>query len=476
MGQEIDRTRYSEADFQRFQRQLARETDELLAFADSGGFADERLVAGLELEAWLLDHAGYPSPINQAYLARLANPLVVPELSRFNVELNSPPLCFGDGALIRQERELVALWSEAQAVAHDLDACLGMIGIPPTIRSEDLTLDNMSALNRFVVLNEQVLRQRGGEAVHIHLAGEDALDLDQPDVMLEAATTSFQLHLQVPEALSGRYFNAALIAAAPILAVATNSPLLFGKRLWQETRIPLFEQSVELGGYAGLADARVRRVTFGQGYLDGSLLDLFRHNLEQYPVLLPMALTAEHGSFAHVRLHNGSIWRWVRPLIGFDPDGVGHVRIEQRVLPSGPTLLDMMANAAFSHGLTHALATLPEPPESRLDFQSVRTNFYAAARFGPAARLHWPGGEMQARDLVLEACLPLAESGLSNLGLGQAEIQRYLSVIRGRASSGQTGAVWLLRRHDRLGGDLERLMADYLENQRAGLPVHEWDA
>jgi len=476
MGQEIDRTRYSEADFQRFQRHLARETRDLIDFADAGGFADTRLVAGLELEAWLLDHAGYPSPINQEYLSRLANPLVVPELSRFNVELNSPPLSLAAGAILRQERELAAIWGTAQQVAHELDACLGMIGIPPTIRAEDLTLANMSALNRFVVLNEQVLSQRGGEAVHIHVAGEDALDLDQPDVMLEAATTSFQLHLQVPEAASGRYYNAALMAAAPILAVATNSPLLFGKRLWQETRIPLFEQSVELGGYTGLADANVRRVTFGQGYLEGSLLDLFQRNLEQYPVLLPMALSAEHGRFAHVRLHNGSIWRWVRPLIGFDGDGVGHVRIEQRVLPSGPTLLDMMANAAFSHGLTHALATAKRAPEECLGFESARANFYAAARSGLQSHLRWLEGEMTARDLVLQVCLPLAESGLASLGLESGEIDRYLSVISARATTGQTGAVWLLRRHDRLQGDLERLMADYLENQRTGLPVHEWDA
>ena len=196
MGQEIDRTRYSQADFQHFQHQLALETRELIDFAAAGGFTDGRLVAGLELEAWLLDHAGYPSPINQAYLARLANPLVVPELSRFNVELNSPPLPLADGALIRQERELTALWAEAQAAAHELDACLGMIGIPPTIRAEDLTLANMSALNRFVVLNEQVLRQRGGEAVHIHVAGKDALDhpgyrerygVDNPNKALLAA-------------------------------------------------------------------------------------------------------------------------------------------------------------------------------------------------------------------------------------------------------------------------------------------------
>jgi hypothetical protein len=220
----------------------------------------------------------------------------------------------------------------------------------------------------------------------------------------------------------------------------------------------------------------VRRVTFGQGYLEGSMLDLFQQNLEQYPVLLPMTLLPEQGRFAHVRLHNGSIWRWVRPLIGFDAEGVGHVRIEQRVLPSGPTLLDMMANASFAHGLTHALATSTSTPEAQLNFEAAQKNFYAAAAGGLQSRLRWLQGEAAARELVLEICLPLAADGLDRLGCGSEEIDRYLSVIRARASSGQTGSVWLLRRHERLQGDLERLMADYLENQRTGLPVHEWDA
>lgn len=476
MGQEIDRSQYTQADFQRFEQRLIEETRQLLDFGKEGGFSDPRLVMGLELEAWLLDHSGYPRPINQEYLARLANPLVVPELSRFNVELNSPPCLLESGALAAQARELAILWGEAQGVAHGMDATLAIIGTLPTLRAGDLTLANMSALNRFTVLNEQVLRQRDGQPVHIQIDGRDQLRLDQSDVMLEAATTSLQLHLQVPETSSGRYYNAALIACAPLLAAATNSPLLFGRRLWQETRIPLFEQSVELGGYGGLKETGVRRVTYGQGYLKGSLLDLFQENQRLYPVLLPMDLSPGKGRFAHVCLHNGSIWRWVRPLIGFDAQGAAHVRIEQRVLPSGPTLLDMMANMAFSHGLTHALATLPEAPESRLSFEMARANFYAAARDGLQAKLVWlDGASHLARDLILSVFLPQAEQGLQELGLKGDEIETNLGVIRARALRGQTGAEWQLRHYDRLNGDLERLMADYLENQRAGVPVHEWE-
>ncbi len=365
MGQEINRTRFSEADFQQFAARLTDETAALRSFAKAGGFTDARYVAGFELEAWLLDHAGRPSPVNDAYLRALNDPLVVPELSRFNVELNAPPVEMGAGVLAAMEESLLTTWDTCQQVAHGMDTVLAMIGILPTIRDEDLCLANMSAMNRFDVLNAQVLQQRDGAPIRIDIEGTDQLHLSRPDVMLEAATTSFQLHLQVPFAQAGRYYNASLISCAPLLAAAVNSPLLFGQRLWQETRVPLFEQSVEFGGYNGLAEPTVRRVTFGRDYVASSPLELFEENLEHYPVLLPMPQTEPPTRFPHLRLHNGAIWRWVRPLIGFDAAGQAHVRLEQRVLPSGPTVLDMVANAALYFGLVHALARQPHAVEVR---------------------------------------------------------------------------------------------------------------
>ena len=198
MGQEINRTRFSEADFQQFAGKLAEETAALRSFAKAGGFTDARYVAGFELEAWLLDHAGRPNPVNEAYLRTLNDPLVVPELSRFNVELNAPPVEMGAGVLAAMEESLLTTWDKCQQVAHGMDTVLAMIGILPTIRNEDLCLANMSAMNRFDVLNAQVLQQRGGAPIRIDIEGADQLHLSRPDVMLEAATTSFQLHLQVP--------------------------------------------------------------------------------------------------------------------------------------------------------------------------------------------------------------------------------------------------------------------------------------
>jgi hypothetical protein len=474
MGQEIGRTTFDAIDFDRFAERLREETHHLLDWARAGGFRDERYVAGFELEAWLLDHAGMPYPINEAFLTVLADTMVVPELSRFNIEVNGTPQVLRPGALQAMEAELDATWRRAQAVAHGMDAQLAIIGIPPTLREADLTLATMSAMNRYVALNEQVIRQRAGQPLRIHIEGEEALDLGRSDVMLEAATTSFQLHLQVPERESARYYNASLLTCGPLLALATNSPLLFGRRLWQETRIPLFEQSVDLGGYGGLGDLSARRVSLGRGYVHRTLIELFRENLELFPVLLPMSLDEPAERFPHVRLHNGSIWRWVRPLIGFDAQGEAHVRIEQRVLPSGPTLPDMMANAAFYFGLAHALARRQEPPEQIVGFDAVRRNFYQAARYGLQARLTWLDGCVHpARRLLLEL-LPQARAGLADLGLGTEEAERYFGLLEARIETGQTGADWLVSHWRRCHGDDIQLMADYLENQRSGAPVHEW--
>ncbi len=476
MGQEINRTRFSEADLEQFSSRLAGETAALRSFAQAGGFKDVRYVAGFELEAWLLDHAGLPNPVNEAYLRALSDPLVVPELSRFNVELNAPPVEVGAGVLAAMEASLLATWDRCQQVAHGMDAVLAMIGILPTIREQDMCLANMSAMKRFEVLNAQVLQQRGGAPICIDIEGTDQLHLSRPDVMLEAATTSFQLHLQVPFDLAGSYYNASLVSCAPLLAAAVNSPLLFGRRLWQETRVPLFEQSVELGGYNGLAEPSVRRVTFGRDYVAHSPLELFEENLEHYPVLLPMPQAEASSRFPHLRLHNGAIWRWVRPLIGFDAAGQGHVRLEQRVLPSGPTVLDMVANAALYFGLVHALARQPHAVESDLPFSAARANFYAAARHGLRAELTWlDGRRYPVRDWILEVGLPLARHGLHDFGLPDTEIEHYLGIVEARVRSGQTGAAWQLSRLAREGGDLHRMMDAYLDNQRAGAPVHEWE-
>jgi hypothetical protein len=473
MGQEINQTAFDEATFREYERGLAQEMQLLDSLLRSGRFSAQGEIGGYELESWLLDHNYFPAPINQVFLARLDNPLVVPELSRFNIELNGIPLALRGSVLSDFAREIGGNWRQCQETAHELDSVLMMIGILPTIRQKDLCLANMSELRRYRALNEQVLTRRAGQPIRIRIDGRERLRLDHPDVMLEAATTSFQIHLQAAQQDAVRYFNASLIAAAPLLAAAVNSPLLFNADLWDETRIPLFEQSVEFGD---AADQDRRRVSFGHAYARESLAECFADNLARHEVLLPILMDEPPQRFAHLRLHNGTIWRWVRPLIGFDPDGTPHLRIEQRVLPAGPTIADMLANTALYFGLARFLASLSLPPEADFDFDKARSNFYAAAQYGLKAKLAWlDGSEVDARSLLLEEILPMARHGLKTLDVDAEDIEHYLGILRARIRSGQTGAAWQRAYRERHGTDNLHLVAAYLERQRSGAPVHEWE-
>ena len=463
MGEEIEARGFSREDKARFAERLGQET-RLLREA----FAGDRLshtdpMLGFEIETWILDHNHFPAPINQQVLEALDDPMVVPELSRFNVELNCEPLALSGDVLSRALADLAKLWARCNETAHRLDANLVMIGTLPTIRDEDMSLANISPLNRYYALNREVLRQRRGRPLRVDIAGRDHLVSEHCDVMLEAATTSFQIHLKAPAQDSRAYYNASIAASGPVLAVAGNSPLLFGRALWEETRIPLFEQAVVLPGPP--------RVSMGSGYATHSLFEIFEENHRVYEPLLPMAFDAPAGEFRHLRLHNGVIWRWNRPLVGFDADGSPHLRIEHRILPAGPTLADMIANAALYLGLARALAVGCRFGTGGLSFDDAVANFYAAARHGLDAQLNWPGvGAIAADRLLLERLIPLARDGLADFGVKESG---FLDVIEARVRTRQTGAVWQRRALEKR-GELFAMMAAYCEGQRSGAPVHEW--
>jgi hypothetical protein len=468
MGQEIQRIHFDSADFARFGRRLAEETELLGEWLRLGRFSEAGHVGGFELEAWLVDRHLYPAPLNEAYLERLASPLVVPELSKFNVELNGTPRPLSANALSLLEAELAGTWRQCLRVAHELASTLVLIGILPTVREADLSLANISSLNRYRALNAEILRRRGGRPLRVRIDGAERLDLRHGDVMLEAATTSFQFHVQMPASLAVRYYNASQIVAAPMVAVAANSPFLFGRQLWDETRIPLFEQAVDTG--------EARRVTFGEAYLERSAWESFTDNQRRFPVLLPIAFASPAEALCHLRLHNGTVWRWNRLLVGWDVDGQPHLRIEHRVMPAGPSIVDMVANAALYLGAVRFLAGLGRAAEEDLPFAEARANFYRAARDGLAAETVWLDGRpVSVRELLREELIPMAREGLASLGLAEADSERYLSILRGRVDSGQNGAAWQKAYAARHGRDFFRLTAAYLENQRSGLPVHEWD-
>jgi len=291
--------------------------------------------------------------------------------------------------------------------------------------------------------------------------------------MLESAATSFQLHLQMDQRGAVRAYNAAIVLSAPMVAVSANSPYLFGYDLWDETRIALFEQAVSVCTDESCSEARV---TFGHGYARNSLLECFIENRERYPVLLPETLDADPALFSHLRLHNGTIWRWNRPLVGFDRDGRPHLRIEHRVIPSGPSLIDAMANAALFFGLACELSHAPEAPEARLGFMQAKENFYAAARHGLRARVRWlNGNEVDLQSLLRDELVPLARRGLQAQAIDPDDIELYMGVIEARLRNGRNGSAWQRAYVTKHGRDMRALAAAYRERQRGGKPVHEWE-
>jgi gamma-glutamyl:cysteine ligase YbdK (ATP-grasp superfamily) len=476
MGQEIEKSRFTKEDFVEYAQSLRAETELLGQWFREDVFSPRDRMGGFELEAWLIDSKARPAPVNERFLKELDDPMVVPELARFNVELNDHPQHLWGSALSRFEASLGATWRRCAQVASRLDARLLMIGILPTVREAELIQDNMSDLRRYRALNEQVLRLRSGQPLELDIRGREHLKTTHRSVMLESATTSFQLHLKVHPRHATRAFNAAVVMSAPMVALAANSPYLFGHDLWDETRIPLFEQSVAVGGFAGASHGPLRRVSFGSGYVREAILECFVENEQHFPILLPMHFTDSLEQMSHLRLHNGTIWRWNRPLIGFDYDGMPHLRIEHRVVPGGPSVVDVIANAAFFFGLIHTLAHAGTAPEQQLPFAVARDNFYAAARYGLEAHVTWLNGRRgPVRTLILDELLPAAHRGLAALEIDAQDSAKYLGIIEGRVANGRTGAAWQRAWIDRHGPQMDAMTEAYYARQRRGSPVHEWD-
>ena len=468
MGDEIRERHFNAEDFSRFRRRLNDETALVKDLFDTSGFSRRGDIVGFELEAWIVDASGQPLAENERLLDVIGNPLVVPELASFNVELNGSPTALRGNVFSRIHDELAATWATCRVGAEALNCRLATIGILPTIRPELLNSNYMSAMVRYQALNDRVLALRDGEPLRIRITTGDGLEMTHDDVMLEAAATSFQIHLQCRPERAVQDFNAALAISAPMVALAANSPFLFGRSLWEETRIPLFEQAVSV------APRAPDRVTFGTGYAQESLFEVFAENQREHPILLPYVRADEPPhKFAHVRFQNGTLWRWNRPLLGFDYDGQPHLRIEHRVVPAGPTLRDCVANAAACIGMVRGLVERFDAPP--VDFATAKSNFYAAAKHGLDARLTWvEGQERSARELLLEELLPLADAALRDLEIPNEDIARYIGTAEARVAADQTGARWQRRWVAKNGPDWPGLTLAYLDAQESGEPVHTW--
>lgn len=475
MGQEITLTQFDDGDFRCFHDKLIQETALLKRMLEQKTCSKHPPVAGFEIEAWLVDNMMRPAPINRHFLATLANPLASPELAKFNVEFNNHPLALEGGALSTMHRDLQATLDNAQHHAEDMASHIVMIGILPTLTQGDLCLANMSDTNRYRALNQQILQSRG-QPIHIDIKGAEHLKFDHHDVMLEAATTSFQIHIQLPVDIAHHFYNASIIASAPVVALAANAPYFLGKELWHESRVPLFEQAIESGGYLGLAHGPLKRVSFGSGFARESIIECFEENLDRFPVLLPVSQASDPAEFAHLRLHNGTIWRWNRPLIGFDDDGTPHIRVEHRSPAAGPTIVDAVANAAFYYGLAWDICTDIINEGLPFSFAQAKDNFYQCARFGLDSKILWAAEvKHHLADLIIDELLPRAANGLEALGVCSADSRWYLDIIRQRIARNQNGSQWqrlFIQDHHH---QFTAMTKHYLSNQQRGNPVGEWE-
>jgi len=477
MGNEIPSDHFSLEDYQLFNEQLQQETNIIEHWFSQNRFAGAQQTFGYELEAWLIDKNSQPSPVNEQFLKMLNHPLVVSELASFNVELNSFPQHLSGSVFSDMQHNLDQIFGLCRRQAQLLDSDILTIGILPTVKETDLSLQYMSNSQRYRALNEQVLRLRQGRPLQINIKGQEHLRMEHDDVMLEAAATSFQLHLQVPLDKAQRYYNAAVILSGSMVAATGNAPFLFGKNLWEETRIPLFEQAVAVGGCGQRADVEgdLKRVFFGTGYIENSPMECFQENLEHFPPILPVLFQDQPEKLTHLRLHNGTIWRWNRPLVGFDEQGEPHLRIEHRVISAGPSVADIVANAVLFVGAINSLIDQKQPPECDLLFNHARRNFYQAARYGLTADLHWLGNkQINARTHILQQLMPMARSGLERLEIDDRDINHYLDIIEQRIQSGQTGTNWQQRYAAKHHYDMQALTAAYAKLQQQGEPVHVW--
>lgn len=444
---------------------------------------------GAEQELFLVDSDWRPAPLALEVLDRLDDPAFTTELARFNLEFNLDPMLLTARCFSELEQELHDRVRQARDAANQLGADVVLTGILPTLTKSDLSIDNLTPRPRYHALNDAMNRMRGG-AWRLRITGTDDLNVEHDSVMLEACNTSAQIHLQVSAEEFAAVYNVAQLMTGPVLAAAVNSPLLFGRRLWSETRIALFQQSLDTRSTAVHMRELRPRVRFGERWLDESVVELFQEDIAHFRVLIageveedPLEVLQSGGvpSLKALQLHNSTVYRWNRPCYGVG-GGRPHLRIECRVLPSGPTVLDEVANAAFWVGAVLGGIEEYGDVRPRMQFDLVRSNFLGAARRGLNAGFHWMDEEaVDAPRLITDTLLPLAREGLRSIDIDESDIERYLSVIRERVRSRRTGAAWMTRSIMEMDGErklaerLRAVTAGTAERQKGDKPVHEWD-
>lgn len=486
MGDDVAAQEFTPADRTRYREKVRRCLDVFERMLRESAFDTDDPWTGIEVELNLVDEAGDPALRNDEVLDAIDDPGFQTELGQFNIELNLPPGPLADGGLIACEERLRTALNTAEERAAAIGAHQVMIGILPTLAPEHLSAEAISANPRYLLLSEQILGARG-EDIMIDIHGVERLQTTVDTIMPEAACTSTQFHVQVSPERFAAYWNASQAIAGVQIAVGANAPYLLGKHLWAETRIPLFEQATDTRAEELKTQGVRPRVWFGERWIT-SVFDLFEENVRYFPALLPVIdeedpLTVlEAGgtpNLSELRLHNGTIYRWNRPVYDIS-GGLPHLRVENRILAAGPTVVDTVANAAFYFGLVRALAENERPLWSQMSFSAAEEDFHTAAEHGIDAEIYWPGvGRVRATELVLRRLLPLAHEGLAAWGVGAEEAHRYLDLIEQRCLTGTNGAAWLARQmqqrrdEDRYDA-LRAVLGEYRTRMHDNQPVHTW--
>lgn len=490
MGLEIDKTDFTEDDFVNFSSKLQANLQALECVLARPGFGDGDLSFGAELELYIVNQECRPLHINQEIIKQLNDPQLTLELNRYNLEYNFSPVLLKDNCFAATQKEALMAMEKINACAAQWGGNVVPIGILPTLEQSDTGYHAMTKLPRFEALTKELTELRGGPFT-IAIEGEDTLQLAIDDVTLEGANTSFQIHLRVPASEFADFYNAIQLVTPLVVAMAANSPTLFGHRLWQETRIPLFKQSIDCRPVDPLHPIPAR-VNFGNNWIRESALELFAEAALLYRPVLPdcsdedpMAVVRAGGTpqLHELRLHQGSIWLWNRPV--YDPVDGGHLRIEMRALPAGPSIVDMLANAALAIGLAKLMQANIKKLLPAIPFTYCTANFYRAAQQGMAAELFWPSTQQSQPQYksvteILQSLLPEVPQQLAEMGFIENDFQPLLKVIEERLSTGQNGAQWQLRKLAELRKDMHKrealvaMFQQYQQNSAANIPVAQW--
>ena len=488
MGDHNVEHKVDEAKQQAFMKALLEDLRALAFMLEAGCIENGVTRIGAEQEMFLIDKNFRPSPISLEVLEQANDSRLTTEIARFNLEANLTPRKLNGSCFSRMEQELAEMVALARASAVSYGADVLLAGILPTLQKSDLTLENLTPCSRYHVLNRGVIGLRGGP-LSIHIKGLDELHLTHDNIMMESCNTSFQVHFQTNANDFVNHYNIAQAITAPVLATAVNSPLLFGHRLWQETRVALFQHSADERSRLQLARSQPTRVSFGDAWLKNSVVELFHEQISRFrPIMItqpdenPFQVMArgETPSLSALRMHNGTVWRWNRACYGV-ADGVAHLRIENRALPSGPTIVDEIANAAFFTGLMVALPQEYGKISDRMAFDDAKSNFFRAARHGLDARFNWIDGQgYGAATLILEHLLPLARRGLLDSEVAAEDVDKYLGIIEARTKSRQTGARWIVKSLAAMPSTMpkelrqRKLTAAMLATQKQGQAVDCW--